>query len=421
MNPPRPHPASPPTEDLDRTVADLDRAIVNLSARINASTHDLLILVRRFDERCGWLKWGCESCADWLHWRCDLSLSAAREKVRVAHALKVLPAIGSAFAAGRLSYSKVRALTRVADRHNEEELVTFALRTTAATVEARCQELRLGSEDSVMDANRAWERRSLSIRRDPARGTMIVTLEVPLEQGEVIDKALDQAREAAGESGPEFGERSWSQQQADAFVAVASGYLSGSADGSSPSDRYQVMIHVEQSALADGKGRAGLPLESVKRLGCDGSVILVVEDDEGNPLNVGRKTRTIPTALRRALDARDRHCRFPGCRHKRFLEVHHIVHWANGGETSLDNTLLLCTQHHRLEHEGGFRIEKDYLGRWYFVRPDGRGVPSCGYRPEDMLDEDIHTSAEGFAGTERNPSAEGWRQMAGRLAAGGPP
>jgi hypothetical protein len=169
------------------------------------------------------------------------------------------------------------------------------------------------------------------------------------------------------------------------------------------------------------KGRAGLPLESVKRLGCDGSIILVVEDEAGNPLKVSRRTRTIPTALRRALEARDRHCRFPGCRHKRFLEVHHIVHWANDGETSLDNTLLLCTHHHRLGHEGGFRIEKNYLGRWYFVRPDGRGVPSCGYRPEDMLDEDVHPSAEGFSGSLENPSAEGWRHMAGRLAAAGPP
>jgi hypothetical protein len=200
MHPSRPHPVPTPAENLDKTIEDLDRAIVNLSARINASTHDLLILVRRFDERCGWLKWGFESCADWLHWRCDLSLSAAREKVRVAHALKGLPSIGSSFAAGRLSYSKVRALTRVADRDNEDELVTFALRVTAATVEARCQELRFGCEDSLMDANRAHERRSLSIRRDPARGTMTFTLEVPLEQGELIDKESGPACAVAARS-----------------------------------------------------------------------------------------------------------------------------------------------------------------------------------------------------------------------------
>jgi len=134
------------------SIDDLDRAIVNLAARINVASHDLLILIRRFDERAGWLKWGFRNCADWLHWRCDLSLSAAREKVRVAHTLKTLPAIGSAFAEGRLSYSKVRALTRVAHRGNEDELVRFALRTTAARVEERCRELRCGTEDSVKSA-----------------------------------------------------------------------------------------------------------------------------------------------------------------------------------------------------------------------------------------------------------------------------
>ena len=183
--------------DADRTIEELDRAIVSLSARINASTHDLLMLVRRFDERCGWLKWGFESCAEWLHWRCDLSLSAAREKVRVAHALKTLPLIGAAFAAGRLSYSKVRALTRVAGRHNEEELLTFALRVTAATLEAKCQELRFGSEASLEEAGRAWARRALRMQHEPARNRMLLTVELPLEQGELIDKALDKARDSA--------------------------------------------------------------------------------------------------------------------------------------------------------------------------------------------------------------------------------
>lgn len=440
MNLPELHPAANP-EYCDQTIEDLDHAIVNLSARIYASTHDLLILVRRFDERCGWLKWGFHSCAEWLHWRCDIGLSAAREKVRVAHALKTLPVIGSAFAAGKLSYSKVRALTRVADRDNEEALVTFALRVTAATVESRCQEMQLGTGESVTDANRAHERRSLRIRRDRSRGTMIFILEVPLEQGELIDKALDKAREttseAAGESGPEFADRSWSQQQADAFVSVAGAYLSGTAERSTP-DHYQVMVHVEQSALAIGKGRASLPLETVKRLGCDGSTVVIVEDDDGKPLSVGRKTRTVTAAIRRALWARDGHCRFPGCRHTRFCHAHHVRHWADGGETRLENLLLLCSQHHRLLHEGGFRIDADYLGQWYFVRPDGKAVPPNGYRPEDMLDDDIHTSAErsapgsaedpanpsaeGFAlsGVLNHPSAEGRRRMARRLAAQSP-
>src|SRR5690606_30397140 len=111
--------------DRRASIDELDRAIVNLAGRINAATFDLLVLIRRFDERAGWLAWGFQSCAEWLHWRCDIGLSAAREKVRVAHALKTLPAIGRAFAEGRLSYSKVRALTRVASPANEDELLAF--------------------------------------------------------------------------------------------------------------------------------------------------------------------------------------------------------------------------------------------------------------------------------------------------------
>ena len=103
----------------DRRLAidELDKSIVNLSARINASTYELLVLIREFDERAGWLKWGLENCTQWLHWRCDLSRCAAREKVRVAHALKALPEISAAFSKGTLSYSKVRGLDPRGDGH----------------------------------------------------------------------------------------------------------------------------------------------------------------------------------------------------------------------------------------------------------------------------------------------------------------
>ncbi len=101
---------------------------------------------------------------------------------------------------------------------------------------------------------------------------------------------------------------------------------------------------------------------------------------------------------------RDKGCVFPGCTHKRFVDAHHIQHWSAGGETSLDNLLLLCTRHHRLVHEGGFAIAKDYLDHWYFRRPDGKAVPHCGYRAEDTLDDDIDTNGV-MPGL--NPSAEG--------------
>jgi len=361
------------------SIDELDRAIVDLSARINAASYELLVLIRRFDERAGWAGWGFANCGEWLHWRCDLSLSAAREKVRVAHALKTLPGIALSFSLGQLSYSKVRALTRVARPDNENTLKAFALQTTTNRVEERCRELRCGTADSVMEANRTHAKRSLRMHRDLAKGTMTITVEVPLEAGELIDKALDRARESSVASGPEFTQESWSAQQADALVTMARSYLTGQREASTASsDNYLVTVHVDRSALVDGKGRSGLPIESVRRLCCDSDTVVIVEDENGEPLNVGRKTRTIPAAIRRALWARDKGCAFPGCTHTRFLEAHHIDHWSNGGETSLYNLLLMCTRHHWLLHEGGFTIAKDYLDRWYFRRPDGIAVPLRG-------------------------------------------
>ena len=393
--------ASAAESGLISSIDELDRAFVNLAARINAASHDLLVLIRRFDERGGWLRWGFDNCSDWLHWRCDLSISAAREKVRVAHALKTLPAISVAFAKGELSYSKVRALTRVAEVHNEDALLDFALHTTAARVEERCRELRCGTVASTDDALRAHARRALSLRRDPARGTVTFTIELPLETAELIEKALDRATES---SDPEFGGESWGAQRADALVAMATDYLNGDRGTSAgTSDNYQVVVHVDQATLTKGAGRSGLPIESVRRIACDSDRVVLVEDEEGEPLSVGRKTRIVPAAIKRALWARDRGCRFPDCGRRRFVDAHHIEHWSAGGETSLPNLLLLCSRHHRLVHEGGFRIGKDYRDRWFFKRPDGRAVPPCGYRAEDMTDDDVETTDEYF---RSHPSAE---------------
>ena len=374
-----------PAERL-ASIDDLDQAIVSISARINAATYELLVLIRQFDERAGWLKWGFEHCADWLHWRCDLSTGAAREKVRVAHALKILPAVSAAFRDGELSYSKVRALVRVANRDNEQALVDFALQTTATRVEERCREMRCGTADSVIEANRVYAARYLTMRRQPARGTMTITVEVPLEAGELIDKALDKSREDNLDA--EFAGESWSARQADALVNMAKGYLSGDMKTNpGTSQNHVINLHVEQSALTHGNGRAGLPIESVKRIACDSDKVIIVDDEQGEPLSVGRKTRIVPTAIKRALKARDKGCAFPGCHNSRFVDAHHVQHWSAGGETALPNLILLCSRHHRLVHEGGYRIDKDYCDRWIFKRPDGIAVPNCGYRLEDTIDE----------------------------------
>ncbi|HEY5624789.1 MAG TPA: DUF222 domain-containing protein, partial [Gammaproteobacteria bacterium] len=187
-------------------IDELDRNILNLCTRINAATYELLVMIREFDERAGFLQWSLNSSIEWLAWRCDMSLTTAREKLRVAHALKTLPAISEAFSTGELSYAKVRALTRIASRDNEEELLAFSLRTTATVVAERCRELRCGSEASLDIASNAYARRSLRIGRDPHRGMMTITVELPMDTGELVEKALDKARDDEGAEVPDYAE-----------------------------------------------------------------------------------------------------------------------------------------------------------------------------------------------------------------------
>ena len=381
---------------LTPTIDDLDAAICRLARRTNAETCQFLLLVRDFDDRFGWLKWSCRSCAEWLAWRCGLSVSAAREHVRVAHALRGLSAISAAFAGGRLSYSKIRALTRAAHLHDEDLLLEYALRATAAQVEERCRQIRNVAPESTDGAQRAWRRRSLSLWRSDAHGTMRITVEVPIEEGEIIARAIELGVEK-GDTIPDadVDGKSWHAQQADALVAVARAYLDGGTDRStSTADHYQVVVHVDEKSLRGGAGRSDLAIETVKRLTCDASVVTVLEDERGTPLDAGRKKRTVSAALKRALWARDGGCTFPGCSNTRYVDAHHVKHWAKGGETTPGNLVLLCTYHHRLLHEGGYRIRPGADGERRFERPDGRVIPHCGYRLDDVLDDGADPSAE---------------------------
>jgi hypothetical protein len=415
---------SSPAADTDTrpdTVDELDAAIGRLVRQMNSECYRMLVLVRELDDRFGWKKWSFKTCAEWLAWRSDISLSAAREKVRTAHALRALPAISSAFEQGRLSYSKVRALTRVAHSYDEDLLLAYALNATVARVEERCRQIRNVAPESVHHARRAWENRSLTMWRDERRGLMRFTVEVPIEEGELIARALDCAVMAGDvttdvdpDSIAESKGLAWCAQQADAFVAVARSYLDGGHGNESgaTADRYQVVVHADAKSLTRGAGRADLSIDTVKRLLCDCSMVLVTEDEAGNPLDVGRKQRTLSTPLRRALHARDRCCTFPGCHRKRYLDGHHLKHWVHGGETSADNLTLLCTYHHRMLHEGGFSIVKQADDTLRFITADGRTIPRGGYRREDFVDDDIgdsmdnDPSREGFAPCEvREPIA----------------
>jgi hypothetical protein len=355
-----------------RSLDDLESEIINLAARINSAEYDFLVLVREFDLRQGWKAYHFNNCAEWLNMKCGIAPGTAREKIRVANALFDLPGTAAAFRKGELSYSKARALTRIATPDSEDRLLLYAIAATAQQVDDHCRKLRNVHRDLAQrDAQRLHRERCLS-RSLHGDGSMTISVELPRESGELVMKALEMALSLSETDGDkaEVGDQTLQQKQADALVALARGYLSGDEGRRNcTADHYQVIVHVDEKALRgepDENSKSDLPIETVRRLCCDGAVLPVTEDDSGNPLSVGRKHRVVQPALKRALLARDRCCRYPGCTHEKWLDAHHVVHWADGGDTSLENTLLLCSRHHRLLHEGAFEIKSGPDGGWMF-------------------------------------------------------
>jgi hypothetical protein len=174
-------------------------------------------------------------------------------------------------------------------------------------------------------------------------------------------------------------------RRADALVVVADSFLAHGAMEARGTDTHQIVVHVAEETLRDKSAGCcefehgpSMAAETARRFACDASVVHLVENADGEPLNVGRKTRTISAPLRRLLTARDKGCRFPGCANARYVDAHHIKHWVNGGETKPSNLVSLCRFHHRAVHEGGITIERLDDGALRFVNAKGIAMtPDC--------------------------------------------
>lgn len=379
-------PTPVPTHPRIVELARLGDEIALLSAHLDAATARLLDLIREFDARGGW-NTGFPSCAAWLSWRVGLDLGAARERVRVARMLATLPLLSRALAQGELSYAKVRALTRVATPETEARLLDVGRAGTAAHVERivrgwRCVDRRAEARES----RHRHTSRALHISHDED-GMVRVRGRLEPEVGALLLQALAAAREILYQRSTnvsaETPERpSFAQQQADALAFLAETALHHGMDPGAPGERYQVVVHVDAPALANPAepGQSVLEdgthvsTETSRRLACDASRVLMRHDEAGRIIEVGARTRTIPPALRRALDHRDRGCRFPGCG-VRFSQGHHIHHWANGGPTTLSNLALLCRRHHRAVHEESYQLTRDPDGTLNFSTPQGWPIP----------------------------------------------
>jgi Domain of unknown function (DUF222)/HNH endonuclease len=346
--------------------------LATLSAHLSAATARLIELVWQLHD-----EGDSDDLARFLSWRCGITGREAREYVRVAEALQELPATRAAFARGELTFTKVRALTRVATASSEDGLLELAEALTASQLERALRAFRRVAASDVREAHEL-EFVDYFFEED---GSLYLRARLAAEDGTLLVKALEAARERVVERRRE--ERAAARSDAGASAASAEHALqpprsthvealldvaeaSFSAFDEQRVERARLVVHVDAAALsADGRGRSELedgPVispETARRLGCDAELVAQVERD-GLPVSAGRRRRTVPPALRRLLAARDRDtCCFPGCERRRHLQAHHRQHWAHGGETSLGNLVLLCFHHHRLVHEGGYTIEDD--------------------------------------------------------------
>jgi hypothetical protein len=372
----------------DAPIEELAAAITAGAVRLAAATASWLRLVAEFDERGGWHGVNIRSCAEWLAWQCGLSPGAAREHVRVARALRSLRSIDDAFAAGRLSYSKVRALTRIAEPDCEAALLEFALSATASQTERFCRQWRRWDE-KTSDRRRAEDGLLFEYTTDD-EGFFTLRVRGPVEQGAPMMAAIDslaerdarrerarnkkatarheQIRAAGGAVAPDLAERCAEEaavglarerrtaRRITALTALAEA-RAGMDRGPGEPPRREVVVHVDAEVLADDtaagrayyEGGSAVTGAQARRLLCEAAVVAMLEKGR-EPLAVGRRRRLATKAQRRALLRRDGGCARPGCPEDRLerLHAHHLRHWLFGGRTDLANLVLLCDTDHGL-------------------------------------------------------------------------
>lgn len=405
----------------DPRLADLDDAQLEQAVRVGASeiaaaTCRWLGHLAELVVRGVWAVDGARSPAAWLSWALGMAPSTAREHVRVALRLRECPKVRDRMAGGTISYSKVRAITRVATPETEQLLLDWADAAPAHVLERIISDTRRqqrsdgdDSDRSDLGVTRRWRDDGtfeLVLRTDAGTGLAIdqhldrlLDLDAPREDDESPDADVVRSAGTGGGRVPR------SQRAVDLVAGALAAAVDAGPTDTSGGDRHLVVVHATPADLLadatdgdmdddasgdtaidaradtvasealprkrlvrDGRGRVrAMSPRTLWRLACSASLDLCV-DDAGHPADLGRARRGPDARLRRLLAARDRSCRFPGCGATRFLHAHHVVHWQHGGATDLDNLLLLCNHHHRTVHEHDWELRPAGRGRWTFHR-----------------------------------------------------
>ncbi|HZQ85330.1 MAG TPA: DUF222 domain-containing protein [Acidimicrobiales bacterium] len=368
----------------------LEAEIIQAAAQIQAATYRWLLLVAEFERRGLYAAWGARSTAHCLNFACGISLRTAHDHVRVATRLAELPQVAEAFAGGVISYSKVRAISRIATPESEPALLEAARSASASQLErlVACREAVTRNEAQEVEAKRQF------FLHENHDGGYSVSGNLSAEEGALVRAAmaahkagLEAAARSEGDASPcsaEHGDASVCSAEhklprpgsADVFMSIITTALAAGPTATEDGEPVQVVLHIEESTQACWleSGRAVAP-DTARRLSCAATILPMLER-EGEPLKVGRATRTPSRAQRRALRRRDGGCRFPGCSMRRYVQAHHISHWQDGGPTDLDNLVLLCSHHHHLVHEGGWAMTGS-AKQLEIRKPNGRLLGCC--------------------------------------------
>ena len=332
---------------------------------------------------------GYLSTSSWLVDRHRLGWTAAGKDIRTARSLQRMPHTRSGLASGDLSPAAVQMLVSARQAHPaqfhqaEPNLVEAAKRLPARQLHHTVSDWSrsLDWSQGLKDMELQRERRRLGLSTGMF-GLVRIDGELDPETGETVLAALRGCQDGDGHRRDPADHRTPAHRRVDALGEICRRWLDGANGTSTAGERPHVAVIVDLEALRGAaSGRSELdhvgPVhpEVARRWACDASISRVITKGSSEPLDIGRRTPVVPVPMRRAVTVRDRHCRFPGCdRPPPWCDAHHVVHWADGGDTALSNLVLLCRRHHRLVHQGGpFRLEmRD--GCPVFRRADGSAL-----------------------------------------------
>jgi len=360
-------PESEPAVESSPSPAELHRQFQLAASFANRNAYRLLLLIRQMDACAGHEAYGCKTLAEYLELVCGITRIAARERIRVAFALLHLPGIARAFEAGELSYSKVRAVVRVASEATDAEWLEAAKEHTAEELETMVA--RSTPDDT--GRHRVYTR---AISRLVTR----MVIELPADEMEVLQRALDRIqKESEGQL-----------SLAEALLMLAADSLAGELHSISTADRYTVVVHVGEDGSGwteTANGQAPVKPAVMERLLCDTTIRVAREERDGT-FSLSRAQRTIPIVTRRTIELRDgRKCRVPGCQRRHWIDIHHLEDWIKGGRHYRENLILLCRYHHRLKHEGYLRIERDGAGGLRFTTANGWVIGETPAETEESI------------------------------------